>query len=440
MWQRSLPFLDRGQRLDRRFKQAIAVLTTLAVAGLVVGTSSGRYVAATGALRLRSVVRRVVDANAVREEKNAVWRLKRQRGIEQTRAVYRDFYDREASPGLRRILSLAGMTPDEVLLRWANYDWTVILSPKIFQADETGRAYRMRPGTRACWLRDRPLPRGMNCFFFIPDTPEVRRAVADLGASILPESVQTTNSWGLRGREPDLDAPVRGLVLGDSFMQGIFVNDDDTPPACLERYLREALGSRVAILNTGHIGYSLEQYYYTLLEYFDRFRPHFVLVSVCPNDFGDAFAVIYGEGGDWSDGAYWLGLIQQFCRTRGVACIVAPVPFEMQVAGMTKYGRYSAEVSDISEGPGPYFFNPIEEFTSENLRLMAEELRKGKPMTLSPLFNGHLKDAHFSALGSALWGRVVGRRIALLLDVRAAAAALRRPTPAGEPSGVPLRR
>jgi hypothetical protein len=421
MWQRCLPFLERRQRLDRRFKQAIAVFTMLAVAGVVVGTSSGRYVAATGALRLRSTVRRVMDAKAIREEKDAEWRLKRQRGIEQTRAVYRDFYDREASPGLRRVLDLAGMRPDEVLLRWANYDWTVVLSPKVFQADDTGRAYRMRPDTRACWMRDRPLPRGLNCFFFIPDTPEVRRAVVDLGASILPESVQTTNSWGLRGREPDLDAPVRGLVLGDSFMQGIFVNDDDTPPACLERYLRDALGSRVAILNTGHIGYSLEQYYHTLLEYFDQFHPTFVLVSICPNDFGDALPILHGQDGDWAEGTYWLGLIQQFCRSRQVACILSPVPLETQVVGPRKYGHYLARVLDLSEGPGPYFFDPIEEFTNENLRLMAEKLRTRKSMPRSPLFNGHLRDAHFSALGSALWGRVVGRRIALLLDVRAKA-------------------
>jgi hypothetical protein len=432
-WQRSLPFLERSQRLDRRFKRAIAVLTTLAVVGLVVGTSTGRYAAATGALRVRSAVRRVVEPEAMREEKDAEWRLKRRRGIEQTRAVYRDFYDREASPGLRRILSLAGMTPDGVLVRWANYDWTVVLSPKVFQPDDTGRAYRMRPGTRSCWMRAKSLPRRLNSFFFIPDTPEVRRAVADAGASILSESVQTTNSWGLRSPEPDLDAPVRGLVLGDSFMQGIFVNDDDTPPACLERHLRRALASRVAILNTGHIGYSLEQYYHTLLEYFDRFRPQFVLVSICPNDFGDADAVMNGRGGDWSEGAYWLGLIQQFCRTRRVACILSPVPFEMQVVGPRKDGHYPGQVSNISEGPGPYFFNPIEEFTNEHLRLVAERQRDGKRLAMSPLFNGHLNDAHFSALGSALWGHVVGRRIALLLDARSSAAGPGLPAP--EPSG-----
>jgi hypothetical protein len=158
-------------------------------------------------------------------------------------------------------------------------------------------------------------------------------------------------------------------------------------------------------------------------------------VSLCPNDFGDAEAVLDGRGGDWSEGGYWLGLIQQFCRTRQVPCILAPVPFEIQLAGPRKDGHYPGTVSNLSENPGPYFVNPIEEFTNEHLRLMAEAQRRGKRPITSPLFNGHLNDGHFSALGSALWGRVVGRRIALLLDARSLAVGTGPPAPAPEPSG-----
>jgi hypothetical protein len=419
--QRVFPFVERSRRLDRRFKQVIAVATALVVVGLVAGTSAGRYLAATGVLRARLAARQALGPEAVREEKQAEWRLRRQRGIERTRAVYRDFYTREASPAIQGILAAAGMSPDDVLVRWANYDRTVVLSPGVFEADDTGRAYRLRPNTRAGWLRAVSLPRRLDCFLFVPDTVEVQSALTSAGLSILPVSLQTTNTWGLRGPEPDLDAPVRGLVLGDSFMQGIFVGDDDTPPACLERYLSQTLGERVAILNTGHIGYSVEQYYYTLVEYFDRFRPRFVLVSICANDFGNARAVMDGIAGDWSEAAYWLGLIQLYCRAHWVPCIIAPVPFELQLAGPRKDGHYPGQVSNISEDPGPYFINPIEEFTNEHLHLTAEGRRLGKRPMTSPLYNGHLSDDHFSALGSALWGRVVGRRVALLLETWAPA-------------------
>ena len=40
-------------------------------------------------------------------------------------------------------------------------------------------------------------------------------------AQIVDGSTQTTNSWGLRGPEPDMRAAWRGIVLGDSYMQGL---------------------------------------------------------------------------------------------------------------------------------------------------------------------------------------------------------------------------
>src|SRR4029078_9091893 len=123
---------------------------------------------------------------------------------------------------------------------------------------------------------------------------------------------QSTNSWGLRGVEPDLSAPVRGVVLGDSFMQAMFNGDEDNTPGHLERYLRSAWKVPVSILNTGHIGYSPEQYYFALCEYRDRMRPQFVVVSVCPNDFGDVGAVLRGEGDGFAEAEYWLGQIRQW--------------------------------------------------------------------------------------------------------------------------------
>ena len=77
--------------------------------------------------------------------------------------------------------------------------------------------------------------------FWCPTRPRsaIRRGCA--GGVVVPESVQTTNSWGCRGPEPDLTAPVRVLVLGDSMMQGALVGDQDTPPARLEGYLARAL-------------------------------------------------------------------------------------------------------------------------------------------------------------------------------------------------------
>src|SRR5262249_4333618 len=143
------------------------------------------------------------------------------------------------------------------------------------------------------------------CVNLFPDTPEVRRLAADAGADIIPGRSQTTNSWGFRGGEPDPSAPVRGIVLGDSFMQGFMVGDDDTPPEQLRRFLAAEMGVNVSVLNTGTLGYCPEHYYYTLVECAKRFPPQFVVVGLYSNDFGEDGDVLYGKG-DWEEEKYWL--------------------------------------------------------------------------------------------------------------------------------------
>ncbi len=144
-------------------------------------------------------------------------------------------------------------------------------------------------------------------------------------------SVQNTNSWGLRGAEPDLTAALRGIVLGDSFMQGMFNGDGDTPPLDLERYLQNVCKAPVSILNTGHIGYSPEQYYYALKEHGDRFRPQFIVVSICPNDLGDGQAVMHGKGDWYKEAEYWLEQIRMWCIKRSVIYLTVSVPTYMQI-------------------------------------------------------------------------------------------------------------
>ena len=413
--QRLFPVLEYARRRERRFKAAILVLTVLSVLAMLAGTPIGRFGSARLARRTKWAAQRAIGLEPSRVEIDTDRRVRRMRGIEPTRETYRAFFERDAGDSLRRILRAAGMAPEDVLLRWANVDWTIIFSPLVFQSDDRGRAYRMQPRTRSFWLVNHTLTRGLTSFFFLPDTPEVRTKVAEAGAAIMPESYQTTNSWGCRGPEPDLDAPIRGLVLGDSFMQGLFVPDDQTPPEHLSRFLAMNRGQRVAVLNTGHIGYSPEQYYYTLREYYDRFRPQFVVVSVCPNDFGDAFSVLAGIG-DWTEAKYWLDAIQSFCRTRLTPCLLVAAPFEAQILGPRRASYYPGQVANLWGGGGFYFLDLADSFVDEHLRLMTELIRAGRRPQVSPLFNGHLHDAHFSPRGAAVWGQVVGNRLVRIAD------------------------
>ena len=302
-----------------------------------------------------------------------------------------------------------------MLLRWGNFNWTLLLSSKVFEADDNGRAYRFRPLTRSIWLTNVPRDSNSFMFFLVPDGPGLADAIVGMKATAVESSRQTTNSWGLRGPEPDLDAPVRGIVLGDSYMQGMFIGDGESPPDCLERYLRDQLKTRVSILNTGVMGYSPEQYYYTLIAFASRFRPQFVVTSVFLNDFGDLVEVGNKGVGDWQEGKYWLEMIIDYCQRRQWPCLIVPVPFVTHLLMQRNSGFYPGTLSNVLQIDSLSYLYPIEDFANAQLKLMNEARRKGKDLRGSPLFNS-AGDSHFSAAGSEVWARAVGRRLLLLLD------------------------
>jgi hypothetical protein len=303
------------------------------------------------------------------------------------------------------------MGTDSAVIRWGNFDHTLVLSSAVFEPDDTGRSYRLKPNTRSIWLIGLAL-RDVLGMFEIPDTPEAIRAGQAVGGLLVPESRQTTNSWGCRGPEPDLSASLRGLVLGDSLMQGLLVGDNDTPPACLERWIRRTSGESVSILNTGVLGYSLEQYYYTLLAYGERFRPHFVIVSICGNDFGDWF-----RDDNWAEAEYWLDLITGWCRARNLPFLVVPSPGEDMLLAHRNESIYPGRVTAIMRSGGTRYFNPLEAFTNEDLRLRLEAQRAGRTTRNSVLFNRHLLgDNHYSPKGGEFWAEVVLRRLNLVRE------------------------
>jgi hypothetical protein len=320
---------------------------------------------------------------------------------------------------MQGLLDYAGLDPAHALLRWGNFEKTLLLPSTVFEPDDSGRSYRFRPSVRSIWVRNMMLKGGILAYFPVPDGPKLDEVVDGTGALVVKESLQTTNSWGLRGSEPNVDADLRGIVLGDSYMQGLFVGDDDTPSAYLKRHLKEHFETTVDVLNTGHLGYSPEQEYYTLVEYARRFPPQFVVLSLFANDAGDLFEVLEGRA-DWEENRYWIGRIDAFCQAEGIPCLVVPAPWVNQIDGPRRAGHYPGQISNILEGLGVSYFDPFEEFAEETERLALKAIAEGKPTQPNPLFNGHLADGHFSALGCRLWGDCVGRRLALILERRKA--------------------
>ncbi|HWE39453.1 MAG TPA: SGNH/GDSL hydrolase family protein [Isosphaeraceae bacterium] len=411
--QRLLPFGERAERLDRRFRRGIAAATALALVALVAGTATGRDLVLKLVVRAKWAVQGVVGLEPDRTDIDAEWARRRARDIAHTKDDFRVAVAEEAS-GVGRFLKVSGMDPDSALIRWANYDHTLVLSSRVFEADER-RSYRLRPHVRSFWVQNLPIGRGVATIALVPDEPAVRAAVGGSGGRLVSGSEQTTNSWGLRGPEPDRGAAVHGIVVGDSFMQGVLVGDADTPPARLERRLAEAWGVPVSVLNAGLLGYSPEQYYWTLIEYADRFKPQFVVLSLFANDFGSLGDALDHGKGDWDEGRFWLNEAEQFCRSRGILLIITPVPCEVQIGARRRLGNYPGQVSNICQAGGLDWCDPIEDFVDEHLRLVREGERHGRRPYHCPLFLGRIGDGHFSPEGAETWARALATRIALRL-------------------------
>jgi hypothetical protein len=373
----------------------------------------GRYLAAQSALAVRQAARVALRRPTPRSELDERWGIVRQEGIAEATRALADSYA-QAPAAYQHLMRYAGIDPDHGLLRWGNFDRTLLLPSTVFEADDTGRSYRLLPNRRSIWLRNVTFS-GVLTFFLVPDRQELESAIRGTPAIVVEESRQSTNSWGLRGPEPDPDAPLRGIVLGDSFMQGMFIGDQETPAEQLRRDLEARRNSRVSILNTGHLGYSPEQYYHSLLAFVDRFRPHFVVVSFFANDFGDASEVIAGRG-NWEEGHYWLNAIADQCRSLRCPCLFVPAPLSSQMFGRRRSGYYPGLISNMLGTSALDFLNPTDSFINAHLETVIEGNRKDARPGGCLLFNEAIADGHFSAQGAQVWASAVGRRVELILE------------------------
>ena len=407
-------FVERAEALERAFKRLILGLTLLLAVGLLLGLPAGRYALGWLGGKVSRGWLAITGRGSSREAIDAEWARKRAfdltNGLSKFRATYKGM-----TPAMQALFRYGGLEPDRVVLRWGNFDKTLLLPSTVFEPDDEGRSYRLRPRITSVWVRNLKSQEGIPSFYLLPESPQLADLVKTSRSQVVEGSRQTTNSWGFRGPEFNTSAPLRGIVLGDSYMQGILIGDDVAPPEQLRKDLEKRTGRPVAILNTGHIGYSPEQCFYTLKATYDRVQPHFVVLGLFANDFGDMFGVIDGQA-DWDEGRYWIGKVTEFCRSRGVVCLVVPAPFTNQVEGSRHAGSYPGQVSEIAGGSSMNYLDPMESFVDEEINLRIDEARRGEEKRASALFNGHLGDGHFSPRGARLWAELVGRRVERLLS------------------------
>ena len=314
-----LPFVIRAERRDRAFKRSIVGLTILVTCGLVAATSAGRFAARMTILQGRALLNRIVGLppdRAIVEKRICAERMRNSASARQSLAEV-------AAPGsaMDVFLHKVGMDAGSAVIRWGNVDRSIVLSSAVFEPDDARSIVSSR-FVRSVWVIGLSFQKTL-AMFLIPDTPEARDAAQRAGGRVVPDSVQTTNSWGCRGPEPDLAAPVRILVLGDSMMQGALVGDAETPPARLQAHI---LGCSTAPVSCSTRATSATHPSSTTRRsalFADRFRPQFVVISIAVNDFGD-----WDDPANWNEGEYWIDRIAEFCNHRAWSSCSSPRPTE----------------------------------------------------------------------------------------------------------------
>ena len=111
------------------------------------------------------------------------------------------------------------------------------------------------------------------------------------------------NAHGWRSSDVSVSKPegvYRILVLGDSFMAGLQVEDDETFSSVLERRLNhEGFPHRVEVINFGVPSFGTDQEYLSLREYGMRFAPDLVVLAFyAQNDVINNSSVLESAGNE----------------------------------------------------------------------------------------------------------------------------------------------
>ena len=329
----------------------------------------------------------------------------------------------EYSPKLQRLLEYAGLDPDHALVRWGNFDRTVLLPSTVFEPDETGRSYRFRPNTRSIWVRNFPMKGPVKAYFQVPDRPELAELVKGTVAQIVDGSTQTTNSWGLRGPEPDIEGGMAGNRPGRLLHAGP-----------LRRRSRDAGGMPEARSHgpAGRTGRDLEHgsprlFTRAILLLADRIRRAFPAAVRRGQSLRQRLRRLSGS----ARGQGRLGGGKLLARpdprllfgSRISSALSCRPRGSTRSKGLKCPGITPARSPTCWRRRGPVYLDPIAEFANAQLEIVNNSRRLGLASPGNPLFNGRIGDGHFSARGCEIWAAAVGRRLALLIEKRDLASA-----------------
>ncbi len=113
-----------------------------------------------------------------------------------------------------------------------------------------------------------------------------------------PTTYETINEDGIRStinyEIPKPDSTLRIIVIGDSYVAGASVNNNETISSLLENFLKEKFPLKnIEVLNLGVNGYNTKLELNRLIEKGIKYEPNIVLIGIVSNDYEDAKAIFH---------------------------------------------------------------------------------------------------------------------------------------------------
>ena len=304
-----------------------------------------------------------------------------------------------ADPRLRRLIDVmndeATDRSDAFVVFWGA-DKTELISKRLFrQVNMYGaRRYMYRPDVRT--LQFVTGAAGVYRAMEMEDSPALREALAGLDTRRLVEA--SYDRLGFRHVDAELtrDCATRVLFLGDSFTDGVGVNDAETFVNVYGHLVRDRLHVAVCPINAGVEGYGSLEEAYVLDTYFQAFgRPPVIVVMHYANDVDDdEEAVIRGAFPEtdlrWSTSLNYLTRIVAAAREQGATLLIAAAPPSQQFLSPSTRSNYQDVLRRFCEqhgvrfidlfppisrsGPKSAYFEDDPHWTPEGHRVVAEAL------------------------------------------------------------------
>ena len=248
----------------------------------------------------------------------------------------------------------------------------VALSRRMFRdVDMDGHpGYRYKPGLRKLSVR---LHVGLVWRNLeLEDTAVMRTAVTRMPTELL--AFASYDQHGFRHVESG-PANVCGqsiLFLGDSFTDGLWVNDADTFANVYGKIARDRSDQRTCTVNAGVNGYgSLEERFVLEHEFAGAGRPSLIFVMYFPNDVDSDFnRVIEGRLADagrlWEASLSELRRMHRFAVARGSTLVLAAIPPAAQSFGRLTQTHYQDILRDFASNEGIRFVDLYDGFVARD--------------------------------------------------------------------------